>query len=83
MKNWTQDVVVGVFLIVVGVFSFPVGVGGRGRGFLDTRHWMDFVTDPVLVSASAQWLGVDNKVPQLQQTQSKSFDKWLLSESYN
>ena len=36
MKNWTQDVVVGVFLIVVGVFSFPVGVGGRGRGFLDT-----------------------------------------------
>ena len=38
MKNWTQDVVVGVFLIVVGVFSFPVGVGGRGRGFLDTRQ---------------------------------------------
>ena len=35
MKNWTQDVVVGVFLIVVGVFSFPVGVGGRG--FLDTQ----------------------------------------------
>ena len=36
VKNLTRDVVVGVFLIVVGVFSFPVGVGGRGRGFLDT-----------------------------------------------
>ena len=40
VKNLTRDVVVGVFLIVVGVFSFPVGVGGRG--FLDTLQTASF-----------------------------------------
>ena len=57
MKNWTQDVVVGVFLIVVGVFSFPVGVGGRGRGFLDTPslNFLRVELSYLAIKTSARW----------------------------
>ena len=47
VKNWTRDVVVGGFLIVVGVFSFPVG--GMGKGFLDTQLYSSASSGPAYI----------------------------------